>query len=206
MENNIKQLRQENGLTQDELAKKTGVRRETIVFLEQGKYNPSLKLAQDVARALNKKIDEVFKISTQSNIERFHVGVYGILVIDNKILMIRKSRGAYKGHLDLPGGRIEFGEKAEEALKREFTEEAGIAIDKYEFLGYQENFQDYKNTDGENRKLHHLGLYFHVFTREQEIKSTPDGQDSLGAEFVSINKLKDKKIATIANLAIKKFL
>ena len=204
MENNIKTLRQGLNLTQEDLAKKTGVRRETIVFLEQGKYNPSLKLARDVANVLNKKIDEVFL--TKSNIERFHVGVYGILVADNKILMIKKSRGAYKGNYDLPGGKIEFGEKAEEALEREFIEEAGIIIDKYEFLGYQENFQDYKNEDGKKRKLHHLGLYFRVFAKKQEIKSTPDGHDSLGAEFIGINKLEDKKIAKIANLAIKKFL
>ena len=47
-------------MTQDDLAKTVGVRRETIVFLEQGKYNPSLKLAHDVARALHTKIDALF--------------------------------------------------------------------------------------------------------------------------------------------------
>ena len=47
-------------MTQDDLAKKVGVRRETIVFLEQGKYNPSLKLAHDVARALHVRIDDLF--------------------------------------------------------------------------------------------------------------------------------------------------
>ena len=47
-------------MTQDDLAKAVGVRRETIVFLEQGKYNPSLKLAHDVAKILHAKIDELF--------------------------------------------------------------------------------------------------------------------------------------------------
>lgn len=47
-------------MTQEELAKKVGARRETIVFLEQGKYNPSLGLANEVAKALNKKIDQIF--------------------------------------------------------------------------------------------------------------------------------------------------
>jgi len=60
MRNKIKELRQKQGFTQDELAKKVGVRRETIVFLEQGKYNPSLKLAYDVAKALNTKLDKLF--------------------------------------------------------------------------------------------------------------------------------------------------
>jgi putative transcriptional regulator len=47
-------------LTQEELAKTVGVRRETIVFLEQGKYNPSLKLAHDVAQALHTTIDDLY--------------------------------------------------------------------------------------------------------------------------------------------------
>jgi putative transcriptional regulator len=56
----IKEYRSRQGLTQVDLAKAVGVRRETIVFLEQGKYNPSLKLAHDVARALHTRIDDLF--------------------------------------------------------------------------------------------------------------------------------------------------
>ncbi len=60
MKTRIKEYRSQLSLTQDDLAKKVGVRRETIVFLEQGKYNPSLKLAHEVAKALNATIDELF--------------------------------------------------------------------------------------------------------------------------------------------------
>jgi len=60
MKTAIKEYRTRYALTQDDLAKKVGVRRETIVFLEQGKYNPSLKLAHDVARALHTSIDNIF--------------------------------------------------------------------------------------------------------------------------------------------------
>jgi putative transcriptional regulator len=60
MHNRIKELRARHGLTQDDLARQVGVRRETIVFLEKGKYNPSLKLAYDIARSFDKKIEEVF--------------------------------------------------------------------------------------------------------------------------------------------------
>lgn len=60
MQNNIKELRQKLGITQEELAGQAGIRRETIVFLEQGKYNPSLKLAHDVAVALNTTIEKLF--------------------------------------------------------------------------------------------------------------------------------------------------
>jgi len=47
-------------MTQEELAQRAGVRRETIVFLEQWKYNPSLQLAHDVAVALGTSVDELF--------------------------------------------------------------------------------------------------------------------------------------------------
>jgi putative transcriptional regulator len=47
-------------MTQDDLARKAGVRRETIVFLEQGKYNPSLRLAHDIAKVLHARIDDLF--------------------------------------------------------------------------------------------------------------------------------------------------
>ena len=60
MKTRIKELRARYDLTQEELAKKVGVRRETIVFLEKGKYNPSLKLAYDIAKVLKSKIEEVF--------------------------------------------------------------------------------------------------------------------------------------------------
>ena len=60
MRNNIRELRTKLNLTQEELAQRVGVRRETIVFLEQGKYNPSLRLAYDVSRSLRSEISKVF--------------------------------------------------------------------------------------------------------------------------------------------------
>jgi putative transcriptional regulator len=60
MNNRIKELRAKFNLTQDDLAQKVQVRRETIVFLEQGKYNPSLKLAHDIAKVFQIKIEEIF--------------------------------------------------------------------------------------------------------------------------------------------------
>lgn len=60
MRTRIKEFRAKYNLTQAELAEKVGVRRETIVFLEKGKYNPSLKLAHDIAVILETSIDELF--------------------------------------------------------------------------------------------------------------------------------------------------
>lgn len=60
MRNRIKELRAKFNLTQENLAKKVFVRRETIVFLEKGKYNPSLKLAHRISTVFNMKIEELF--------------------------------------------------------------------------------------------------------------------------------------------------
>jgi len=60
MKTRIKEYRARYDLTQEDLARKVGVRRETILFLEKGKYNPSLKLAHDIAETLQTTIDELF--------------------------------------------------------------------------------------------------------------------------------------------------
>ena len=56
----IKELRARDNLTQEELARLVGVRRETIIYLEKGRYNPSLRLAHEIAKALRTTIDHLF--------------------------------------------------------------------------------------------------------------------------------------------------
>lgn len=56
----LKKYRQQVGLTQEQLAEKVGVRRETIMRLEKAQYNPSLKLAVDISRAVGVPIEEIF--------------------------------------------------------------------------------------------------------------------------------------------------
>lgn len=56
----IHELRKDKNINQAELAEMVGVRWETIVNLENGKYNPSLKLAMDIAKVFGKQVEEVF--------------------------------------------------------------------------------------------------------------------------------------------------
>ncbi len=63
LETTIHELRWKMKMTQCELAEKVGVRRETIGALENGKYNPSLKLAMDIAAVFGKPVEEIFKFS-----------------------------------------------------------------------------------------------------------------------------------------------
>lgn len=58
---NIKEYREKTSMKQSELAKLVEVRRETIVHLENGRYNPSLKLAMDIAKVFNTTVEELFK-------------------------------------------------------------------------------------------------------------------------------------------------
>ena len=62
MQNKIKEYRAKHHLTQAELAEKVGVRRETIVFLEMGEYNPSLKLALQIGKIFQVPIEELFSL------------------------------------------------------------------------------------------------------------------------------------------------
>jgi len=65
MRTNIKELREKRNLTQEALAEKVDVTRQTILFLEKGKYNPSLRLAYRIARVLNSKIEDVFSFEDE---------------------------------------------------------------------------------------------------------------------------------------------
>ena len=62
------------------------------------------------------------------------LGSYGLVINDNKILLIKKSGGPYDGKLDLLGGTIEFCERPEDALKRELLEEVGIEVSECELF------------------------------------------------------------------------
>jgi len=65
MKTKIKELREKRNLTQEALAEKVDVTRQTILFLEKGKYNPSLRLAYKIAKVLNADIDEIFSFEDE---------------------------------------------------------------------------------------------------------------------------------------------
>ena len=63
----IKEYREKAGMKQTELAELVNVRRETIVHLENGKYNPSLKLAMDIAKVFNVPVEDLFSFIDENN-------------------------------------------------------------------------------------------------------------------------------------------
>ena len=58
--NRVRELREDRGLSQSELARLTGVTRQTIVAIERGDYNPTIKLCVEICKALGKTLDELF--------------------------------------------------------------------------------------------------------------------------------------------------
>lgn len=73
-----------------------------------------------------------------------------------------------------------------------------VLLEDYNFIGHNEYFCDYLNDSNESRLLHHLGLYYKGSASFDKIKSDPDGQDSLSAEFIDINNLDQIKVSPIA--------
>lgn len=66
MKNNVKVSRVQKDLTQQQLAEKVGITRQTISLIEKGEYNPTLKLCLNICYAVNKTLDEVFWIERGS--------------------------------------------------------------------------------------------------------------------------------------------
>ena len=63
LQTKIKEYRARFNMSQSELAEMTGVRRETIIRLEKGQYNPSLKLAMDIAKIFGTTVEEIFSFT-----------------------------------------------------------------------------------------------------------------------------------------------
>ncbi|EAR68226.1 transcriptional regulator [Bacillus sp. NRRL B-14911] len=65
MKNNVKQARLQAELTQQELADRVGITRQTVSLIEKGKYNPSLKLCLQICYAVQSKLDELFWVEEE---------------------------------------------------------------------------------------------------------------------------------------------
>ena len=137
-------------------------------------------------------------------IVKTHVGAYGVIVKDDKITLVKKARGGYKGKLDLPGGGIEHTELPEEALKREIMEEAGINIANYKLLDVVATNIKWEMEPNLWEDLHHLGILYTVDTNEYLLKNEADGLDSNGANWYNIAELNKKELSPFTILALEK--
>lgn len=134
-----------------------------------------------------------------------HIGVYGIVIKNNKIALITKSRGGYKGKLDLPGGGMEFGESAFETLSRELMEEAGIVVNKADLFEIGTKTIKWQMDENTIEDLYHIGILYNVTDFSNELKQEGDGIDSLGANWYPIDSLEKDNLTPFARLAIENY-
>lgn len=137
-------------------------------------------------------------------IVKTHVGAYGVIVKDDKITLVKKARGGYKGKLDLPGGGIEHTELPEEALIREIMEEAGINITNYKLLDVVATNIKWEMEPNLWEDLHHIGILYTVDTNEHLLKNEADGLDSNGANWYNIAELNKKELSPFTILDLEK--
>lgn len=121
-----------------------------------------------------------------------HLGVYGVCVNDNCILVIQKILGPYAGKYDLPGGRLEPGESLEQAIKREIKEETGYSVQALLQIGVCDFSVNWTLEDNTDERLHHIAILCETSIDSRSpvaLVRSFDGQDSIGALWVPFDKV-----------------
>lgn len=118
-----------------------------------------------------------------------HLGVYGVIIKNNELLLIQKARGPHTGKWDLPGGTIEFGEKPDEALQREIEEETGVTGISGKIRSAISYTLIYPYTANQLEELHHIGIIYDVELLDNRYELRTSGQDSLGARWIALDEL-----------------
>ena len=118
-----------------------------------------------------------------------HIGIYGICIIDNKLLCIKKERGPYKNRFDLPGGSQKENEGFTETLVREFKEETGYQIENYRNCRAYDIF-----VEDMDCMVHHITVFYDVdinFEQQDAILEILDDElnDSSGTYWINLEKL-----------------
>ena len=136
-----------------------------------------------------------------------HLGVYGLVIKEEEVLLIKKAVGPYKGKLDLPGGTVNFGERPNETLIREFDEETGLEITDYSLFDVDSVKFLYKEND-KSIMVHHVGIFYKILGYDNDIKENISvdlvNDDSLGAGFYKISSLRKRDLSKIAILELEK--
>ena len=128
--------------------------------------------------------------------ENTHIGVYGIVEHEGSILMIRKERGTYKGHYDLPGGGIKFREHIKDALKREFLEEVGAPIRTMKLYQVADKTSIWDN-HADDIETFHIGIYYLVTLEDLADIKLSQVEGDHGCVWIPKSELHSSPIASI---------
>jgi len=131
--------------------------------------------------------------------EHTHTGAYAVIWQKDKVALVLKSRGAYMGKWDLPGGKIESGESIEEALEREVKEETSLDIEDYSLLGiFSKRTIHVRTPDGSMEELFHIGIVYEVRIKARKKLKAIYGEDTLGARWFTIDEVRELPLTPFA--------
>ncbi len=137
----------------------------------------------------------------REDVTRAHLGVYGVVKKEDKILVIKKARGPYTGLYDLPGGTPENNETPEETVIREIKEETNCdVVDKSNKRQHTILFNHFTKESGLTGCVQHTGILFDVAVNGDPA-TTGDGLDSNGAQWVEISTLSSDNASPLLLLA-----
>ena len=140
----------------------------------------------------------------REDVTRDHLGVYGVIKQDNKILLIKKARGPYTGLYDLPGGSPENDETPEETVTREIKEETNCDVtNKSNKRQYTILFNRFTKESSIIGCIQHTGILCDIMVNG-EPTTTGDGLDSNGAQWVDIETLTPDNASPLVLLACDK--
>ncbi|BDR56671.1 NUDIX hydrolase [Xylocopilactobacillus apis] len=141
-------------------------------------------------------------------VKKYHraFGVYGIITIDNQLVVIKKNGGPYINRFDLPGGSLEDGESLCKAIVREIKEETGLNAVNFEQLGVTSFKYPWRYERFEFNQ--HICVFYKINKFDGDLVSQAaqfSGQDSLGAELLSLTDLTSKNSSPLV-LKAKEYL
>jgi ADP-ribose pyrophosphatase YjhB (NUDIX family) len=128
-----------------------------------------------------------------------HSGVYGIILKDASILLIRKSRGPYIGRLDLPGGRPEYCETIQQALAREVAEETGVTIGESALFDNYTITVEWSADNTVHQSMYHIGMIYMVVAYDDSgLIHDMHVEDSAGAQWYQLKDLTEDMLSPFA--------
>jgi ADP-ribose pyrophosphatase YjhB (NUDIX family) len=136
-----------------------------------------------------------------------HVGVYGIVLNNGKILLVKKQRGPYLGMWDLPGGGIEMGENSNETLVRELLEECGYEMSESKLIDVINSRIKYINSKGQLEELTMISIIYNAkLTQYDSINGNSvirKDEDVSEAQWMSIDNMTKLSLTPIADFLVK---
>lgn len=138
--------------------------------------------------------------STETKIAKFHLGIYAVIEKGHRILLVKKSRGPYRGMWDLPGGRPLHGEMIAETLKREVREETGIELIEMTLLTNQTFIVEYMEGN-ESISLHHTCLIYKATKFDSShFQENINEEDVAGCAWIEKTQISNLPVSTVVSM------